>query len=136
MGDEPNPPPPAQASRGATRVPPRERRLGPPPPPPEQERPIEHPPETVTVDLGSEFHLTLPTAAVPGHLWRVEVAGGGVCVLGETFDAGVPVTYRVRLGARAPGDVTVRCLYAKPWGTIPREIRTFSIKVRPEGAPG
>lgn len=109
-----------------------DRVTAPPPPPrqPEPDTPVEHEPESVEVQAGEEFTLTLPTRVRPGHLWLVEVDGEAVEVLGQDFEQGEgPVRFRIHARARSPGKVAMVCSYAKPWTSRAAEIRRFTVVV-------
>lgn len=93
--------------------------------------PVEHPPAHLQVNLGEEFELSLDTTPSPGHLWQVALAGPGLTLRSQHFEPGPPPAHRIRLWAGAPGAVTVRCTYATPWATAPREVRTFVVQVNP-----
>lgn len=91
--------------------------------------PVDQPPETVEVAAGESFSLDLHTSPRPTHMWRLEVDGDAVEVVGQGFeerDDGLH--YWVEAVARGAGAAELRCIYAKPWGE-PSETRTFTVKV-------
>ena len=98
--------------------------------PPSATGPVEHPTKTVRVRPGATFELRLPTAARPGHVWRVEVTNP-VRVLSQQYEPGSPSRHRIRLAAKAAGVATVRCSYARPWDTEPAEVRAYVVRVEP-----
>lgn len=139
VDEQPNPPPleydptleepPAgdrQARRAAAGTPPAAVQ-------PTTDQPTEHPAEAVTAVAGSELALALPTDVEPGHLWHVEVSDERLTLLGTRFEGGEAASCTVRLAAHEPGSATIRCAYAKPWSTRPREVRTFVVRVDPPG---
>jgi nitrite reductase/ring-hydroxylating ferredoxin subunit len=86
-------------------------------------------PQALDAGVGEELELTLPTRALPAHLWHVEIEGDAVEILAQQFeqdDEGL--RYRVRVAARTPGTAEIRCVYAKPWGK-PAQVRTFTVAV-------
>lgn len=87
--------------------------------------------EPVEALEGEEFELVLPTRFVPACLWRLDFPGEGVTLLSQTFEPGAEPRYRLRLAARSPGEVTLRCTYARPWDATPKDARAFRICVRP-----
>ena len=92
-------------------------------------QPVVHPVEEIVLHLEEEVELEIPTTPVPGHIWRLELSSDGIKILGQQFDpAGQPLT-RVRTVGQEAGHVTLRCLYARPWGQSVREIRTYQIEV-------
>lgn len=115
------------------------------PPEPEPERaspaafspgcstPFEHPPETVTTTTGQEFEVLLLTSLRPGHLWRGDVPEDLLEVVSQRFDSGPEPCHRVRLRACAAGEAAMRWSYGRPWDTEPAEIRTFVVRVQPDG---
>lgn len=121
--DDTPPPPPAAAFVGD---PPKSAA------PDADERPIApepRSPETFDAGVGEELELSVPTRALPAHLWHVEVDGDAVEILAQQFeqdDEGL--RYRVRVATRAPGTAEIHCVYAKPWGK-PAATRTFSVRV-------
>ncbi|MGH2768401.1 MAG: Rieske 2Fe-2S domain-containing protein [Actinomycetota bacterium] len=99
-------------------------------PAPLPEGPVEHSPESLTVTAGATFELTVPTRAMPGHIWRMEAMEDLVALTGQSFEPGARPVYRLQFSARAPGETTVRCLYSRPWRAMrPTELRTFRITV-------
>jgi nitrite reductase/ring-hydroxylating ferredoxin subunit len=97
--------------------------------PPRPTQPVVHPVEEVVLRLDEEVELEIPTTPMPGHLWRFELSGDGVNILGQRFDPGGQPLTRVRTVGKEGGRVTLRCLYARPWGQSAREIRTYQIEV-------
>jgi nitrite reductase/ring-hydroxylating ferredoxin subunit len=117
-----NPPPPLPAElRGAPR------------PQVEDEGPAEHATESISARAGTEFELTVPTRALPGHLWRVESGDDLVVLVGQAFEPGDAPRYQLRFAARSPGQVELRCVYGRPWGGRPSEVRTYSVTIEPDG---
>lgn len=88
-------------------------------------------PQTIEVTAGEEFELDLTTRIVPNHLWTVEVEGEVVEVTGQRLDEddGEP-RYVLTAVAPAPGTAVLRCTYAKPWGSDPRDAYTFTVEIR------
>lgn len=81
----------------------------------------------VRVEVGATFELRLPAGSGgPGFVWRVEVDGPSVAVVGRAAERDGHV---VRLAARAAGVATVRCSYARPWDPEPVEVRTYEVVV-------
>lgn len=99
-------------------------------PPRRPAEPVVHPVGAIVLSLDEELQLEIPTTPTPGHIWRIELSGGGVHVLGQQFDPAGPLT-RLRAVGREVGQVTLRCLYGKPWGHGALEIRTYRIEVTP-----
>lgn len=92
------------------------------------EGPVEHPPESLTLPLGGEVEVVIPTNPLPGHMWRVEIDGAAAAFLGESFDPARARSF-VRLHGAAPGNATVRCTYVKPWvPDRPKEVRTYLVR--------
>lgn len=99
------------------------------PRPPSGAEPVDHPTESVTAEAGTAIELVLVTSVRPGHLWRVEVSGPQVVVIGQVFQQGEQCAYRLLLAAREAGQATIRCVYAQPWSDRPTETRTYSVRV-------
>jgi nitrite reductase/ring-hydroxylating ferredoxin subunit len=95
--------------------------------------PVDHPTKTVRVRPGATFELRLPVDGRPGHVWRVDVAGGLLDIVEERFDPAEPPRQRVTLAAPRTGVATVRCAFARPWDAVPAETRTYVVHV--EAAP-
>ncbi|MDP9071358.1 MAG: Rieske 2Fe-2S domain-containing protein [Actinomycetota bacterium] len=102
-----------------------------PPPPPGAAPVVEHPAETMTVSVGEEFEVVLPTSPSPGHLWKGEMTGGLLIVTGQQFQPGEHPCHRVRLSARAAGQCTMRWSYGRPWEDLAREVRSFEVRIGP-----
>lgn len=134
VAERPNPPPPAGAQRPAAPAALQRTPAG-PPPPPRPAGPVEHPEESLTVAVGAEFELSLPTNPLPGHIWKVEISGDAVALVGQVFDLEGTRAWRLRLAARGPGSAGVRCMYTKPWGerAVAKEIRSFCVQVDAAG---
>jgi nitrite reductase/ring-hydroxylating ferredoxin subunit len=94
--------------------------------------PVVHPPEDLTATSGAELEVVLTASLRPGHLWRADVAGELV-VVSQRVDPGGGV-FRVRLRAGAPGEATMRWIYARPWDVEPAEVRTFMVRIAPESS--
>jgi nitrite reductase/ring-hydroxylating ferredoxin subunit/predicted secreted protein len=129
VSDTPKPPPsedqPSGEAPAVFRVTPRPATTTPAKPP----QAVVHPVEEVFLRLDEEFELEIPTTPVPGHMWRLELSSDRVRIVGQQYDpAGQPLT-RVRAVGQEAGRVTLRCLYARPWGQSVREIRTYQIEV-------
>ena len=129
VSDTPKPPPsedqPSGEAPAVFRVTPRPATTTPAKPP----QAVVHPVEEVVLRLDEEFELEIPTTPVPGHMWRLELSSDRVRIVGQQYDsAGQPLT-RVRAVGQEAGRVTLRCLYARPWGQSVREIRTYQIEV-------
>lgn len=135
VDERPNPPPPGY-DPARERRPPALRRAPRPPPPvaPVPAGPLEHPVEAVVARCGQQFSLVLPTAPRPGHIWRVEGHGDLLAVVSQRFQGGERPGFDVRLVARAEGEATVRCTYATPWDPVPKEVRTFAVRIEPASA--
>ena len=129
VSDTPKPPPTAYQRSGEVpaifRVPPRQGTDV----APEPTQPVVHPVEEVVLRLDEEVELEIPTIPVPGHIWRLELSSDAVKILGQQFDPGGQPLTRVRAMGQEVGRVTLRCLYARPWGQTAREIRTYQIEV-------
>lgn len=95
---------------------------------PDETRPREHPPECLEINFPGEIELELPTAFVPGYVWLFETGGECVQIVGQVFDEDRSV-HRLKIGAAATGETTLRCTYSKPWGKDCREVRTFRIRI-------
>jgi len=81
----------------------------------------------VQVEVGTTFELRLPAGpGRPGFVWRVEVDGPSVAVVGQRAERDHHV---VRLAARSTGAATVRCSYARPWDPEPAEVRIHEVVV-------
>ncbi|HEX3620700.1 MAG TPA: protease inhibitor I42 family protein [Acidimicrobiales bacterium] len=91
--------------------------------------PLDHGSKTLKVAPGATFELRLPTTPRPGFIWRVDTGGPLLAVVEERFEPGDPPRHLVRLAARGEGEVTLRCLYARPWDTEPAEVRTYVVRV-------
>lgn len=85
--------------------------------------------EAVEVARGTTVELRLPAPGRPGFVWRVDVRGPAVAVVGERVERGAPSTHVVRLAGRAVGRATVRCTYARPWDRVPADVRTYEVTV-------
>ena len=108
----------------------------PPPGPTAAPGPVEHPPKTLRVRPGSTFELRLPMPPRPGHAWRVEVSPL-LSVVHERFDPTAdPPRHRVSLAANGEGVATVRCAFARPWDTVPAEVRTYVVRIEEAGPTG
>lgn len=99
------------------------------PAPPPSDRPVEHPPEAVSVRVGEEFELVLPTSPRPAHLWRASLPPG-IAVVWEEFAPDPPPRHVARLVARVGGEAEVRFTYATPWDPKPAETRSFVVRAR------
>lgn len=122
IGERPKPPPRDDA-------PPQLPAMQPQPAPPCDE-PLALPPQTVEVVAGQEFELDLPTRHRPSHVWRLDVSGESVEVLGQRLDERADgLHYVVRAMARSAGTAEIDCVYGKPWGS-PHDTRTFLVHVR------
>ena len=81
--------------------------------------------------MGATFELQLPTSPRPGFTWRVDAPAELLTVLEERFDPSDPPRHLVRVTARAIGEATMRCIYARPWDTEPVEVRTYVVRIGP-----
>ncbi|MGH9182221.1 MAG: Rieske 2Fe-2S domain-containing protein [Acidimicrobiales bacterium] len=130
VDDTPNPPPPAwdpkREERPSAPAPAEPPAAAPPP-----GGPVEHPAETVVTRVGEELSLVLPTSPRPGHIWRVDAQAALVSPVAQRFQPGEHACIEIRLAVRAPGETTVRCTYATPWDSIPKEVRTFVVHIDP-----
>jgi predicted secreted protein len=88
--------------------------------------------ENVEVVEGEEFELMLPTELLPACLWRLDCPDALLALVSQTFDA-EEKRYRLRLVAARPGELTFRCVYARPWDRAPKDTRTFSLRIRARG---
>lgn len=85
--------------------------------------------EALRVQAGAVVDLRVPTVARPGFIWRLEGAGTLLAVVEERFEPADPPHHLFRLAARTPGEVTVRCIYARPWDATPAEVRTYRVTI-------
>lgn len=116
VDEEPRPPP---ASFDPVREQPPPRRAA------TEAGPVEGAP--VRTVVGTTFELRLPAGPPrPGFVWRVEVEGRSVAVVGQRAESGDHV---VRLAARVGGQSIVRCAYARPWDREPAEVRIYEVVV-------
>lgn len=87
--------------------------------------------ETLRVQAGAVVDLRVPTTARPGFIWRVEGAAPLLALVEERFEPGDPPYHLFRLAARSPGEVTVRCIYTRPWDAAAAEVRTYAVSIEP-----
>lgn len=123
VGEEPNPRPPTSGAPTSAE----------PAPAAAPEHPggaVEHREETLSVVVGQEFELVLPTRPRPSHLWTVESDGAAVEILGQRYrEEGDGLCYRIRLGARREGVARLRCAYGRPWEREASIVRPFVVRV-------
>lgn len=90
----------------------------------------DRPGTTLQVREGSTFELRLETTPRPGFLWRVHLDGPLLAVVEERYDPS-EASHKVKVAARAPGQTALRCTYARPWDSVPAEVRTYSVQIEP-----
>lgn len=91
--------------------------------------PVDHPVQEVQLHVDDELEIAIPTNPVPGHIWRYELSSDGVTIVGQRFEAGALAVTRIVARGEVVGRVTLRCIYAKPWGQKALETRTYEIAV-------
>jgi nitrite reductase/ring-hydroxylating ferredoxin subunit/predicted secreted protein len=90
----------------------------------------EQPRQTLRVRDGSTFELRLETTPKPGFLWRVHLSGPLLAVVEERFDP-ADSRHKIKLAARGQGETSLQCVYARPWDTVPAEVRTYAVEIDP-----
>lgn len=125
ISEEPNPPPTGDEPLPGVEV---HRPPSRPSRPPTSREPATAAPRRLTVTVGVEFELPLPTSPQPNHIWQVTAEPDVLEVLGQRYeDSPEGVTHLVRAVARQPGEIAVRCAYRKPWGSAARAEHRFTL---------
>lgn len=93
----------------------------------------------ITVNVGEEFAIELPSRAMAGYAWEVEVDANQLASSKAEASAAAPealgqsVDSRFVFRALSPGDTSIQLRQRRPWPDANGQHRTlddFSIRVR------
>ncbi len=95
--------------------------------------------EMIVVAPGETFDVPLQAESAAGYVWQIEDLDAGIVdLLGSDFELssrrpGAPARQVFHLRALAPGSVTLRFGYGRPWESAPVKAHSVVVRVEPAG---